>query len=259
MSDDLRPTVYEAIAGAALGITSVGKSLKNEQAGYSARSIDDVLDAVHGPLAEAGIAGPFPKVVKREVTERRSNAGKPLYHVALKVRYRFYGPAGDHLDAVTWGEAMDSQDKAMNKAMSAALKMALIQVFTIPVAGDDADRHDPNPLPTEPQASPEEVAELATAMSALWERIGRKAHPKEWRDAGLPVIASLEANGASVVQYRAGLSALDAARKRLDDSGSEGGHEAATEPSGLESPCGVCGADLDAGEPHDADCEAREL
>ena len=42
--------------------------------------------------------------------------------------------------------------------------------------------------------------------------------------------------------------------------GVEGAAEAAaTEPSTPESPCGVCGADIDAGEPHDPVCEAKEL
>jgi hypothetical protein len=40
----------------------------------------------------------------------------------------------------TCGEAMDSADKATNKAMSAAYKYALFQAFCIPTEGDnDAD------------------------------------------------------------------------------------------------------------------------
>jgi hypothetical protein len=37
---------------------------------------------------------------------------------------------------VTFGEAMDSGDKATNKAMSAAYKYALMQTFAIPTEGD---------------------------------------------------------------------------------------------------------------------------
>jgi predicted outer membrane protein len=41
----------------------------------------------------------------------------------------------------TYGEAMDSADKATNKAMSAAYKYAAIQSFCIPTEGDhDADK-----------------------------------------------------------------------------------------------------------------------
>ena len=42
----------------------------------------------------------------------------------------------------TFGEAMDSGDKATNKAMSAAFKYAAFQAFCIPTEGDnDADAH----------------------------------------------------------------------------------------------------------------------
>jgi hypothetical protein len=41
-----------------------------------------------------------------------------------------------------YGEAMDSGDKATNKAMSAAYKYACMQAFSIPTEGDnDADAH----------------------------------------------------------------------------------------------------------------------
>ena len=40
---------------------------------------------------------------------------------------------------VTFGEAMDSGDKATNKAMSVALKYLLIQTFQIPVTGEAND------------------------------------------------------------------------------------------------------------------------
>jgi hypothetical protein len=42
--------------------------------------------------------------------------------------------------ACTFGEAMDSADKATNKAMSAAFKYVVMQTFCIPTEGDnDAD------------------------------------------------------------------------------------------------------------------------
>jgi hypothetical protein len=64
----------------------------------------------------------------------------------MRVAFHFYGPAGDNVTATTLGEASDTADKASNKAMSAALKYALMQTFMIPVdAGslDDGDRDHP--------------------------------------------------------------------------------------------------------------------
>jgi hypothetical protein len=47
---------------------------------------------------------------------------------------------GSMHEVVTFGEAMDSGDKATNKAMSAAYKYACMQAFCIPTEGDnDAD------------------------------------------------------------------------------------------------------------------------
>ena len=48
----------------------------------------------------------------------------------------------------TFGEAMDSGDKATNKAMSAAYKYACFQAFSIPTESDnDADAHTHTPAP----------------------------------------------------------------------------------------------------------------
>jgi hypothetical protein len=50
----------------------------------------------------------------------------------------------------TYGEAMDSADKATNKAMSAAYKYAAFLAFCIPTEGDndaDATTHEPAPKP----------------------------------------------------------------------------------------------------------------
>jgi hypothetical protein len=49
---------------------------------------------------------------------------------------------GSKHTARTFGEAMDSGDKATNKAMSAAYKYMAFQTFAIPTEGDnDADNH----------------------------------------------------------------------------------------------------------------------
>jgi hypothetical protein len=67
----------------------------------------------------------------------------------------------------TYGEAMDSADKATNKAMSAAYKYAAFLAFCIPTEGDnDADATTPEPAARpqtmtrpvtqpQPQAAPE--------------------------------------------------------------------------------------------------------
>jgi hypothetical protein len=81
-----------------------------------------------------------------EVLDCQTEVRGKMNAVRMRVAFHFYGPAGDRVTAVTMGEASDVADKASNKAMSAALKYALIHTFMIPVdAGslDDGDRDHP--------------------------------------------------------------------------------------------------------------------
>jgi len=74
-----------------------------------------------------------------------------------------------------FGEAMDSADKATNKAMSAAYKYACLQAFCIPTEGmmPDADATTPQPLPKTPAApvpirEPQAVVKLAESIPERW-------------------------------------------------------------------------------------------
>ena len=61
--------------------------------------------------------------------------------------------------ARTFGEAMDSGDKATNKAMSAAYKYACFQTFAIPTEGDnDADATVHEPIAPKNDDEPEKPA-----------------------------------------------------------------------------------------------------
>jgi|GEM_PF-541740 len=143
--------VYQAIAlvQAALAKVGIGKDKKNEQQNYKFRGIDDVYNALAPLLAENGLCV-MPRVLSRHVNERVTmksdgNGGKResvLFYVVIDVEYDFVlaaEPTSRHTIRVC-GEAMDSGDKATNKAMSAAYKYACLQTFCIPTEGDnDAD------------------------------------------------------------------------------------------------------------------------
>jgi hypothetical protein len=83
----------------------------------------------------------LPRVQSRVVTERMSNNNKALFYVVLDVEFDFVSATDGTSHTVrVCGEAMDSGDKATNKAMSAAYKYMAMQVFCIPTEGDnDAD------------------------------------------------------------------------------------------------------------------------
>jgi hypothetical protein len=153
--------VYLAISevAAKLAKDGISKDRKNEQQGYKFRGIDDVYNALSGYLAEAKLCI-LPNVLEREVVERTTAKGGAIFYVTVKVRFDFVsGEDGSKHEVVTFGEAMDTGDKATNKAMSAAYKYAAMQAFCIPTEGDnDADSTTHEVKATEPD--PEGAAYL---------------------------------------------------------------------------------------------------
>jgi hypothetical protein len=137
------PQVYSCIAGVQGELAKVGiaKNRQNTQgSGYMFRGIDDVYAALSPLLARHGLIV-IPRVTHREVVERQSQKGNALFYVTVHAEFDFVSALdGSKHTAATFGEAMDSGDKATNKAMSAAYKYAAFMTFAIPTEGDnDAD------------------------------------------------------------------------------------------------------------------------
>ena len=140
MSENLG--VYKAIAAvtAAMAKEGIGKGRKNQQQGYSFRGIDDVYNVLSGMLATAGLCI-IPRILSRVCEERTTKSGSALFYVTVEAEYDLVSSEdGSKHTAKVFGEAMDSADKATNKAMSAAYKYMAFQTFAIPTEGDnDAD------------------------------------------------------------------------------------------------------------------------
>ena len=134
--------VYEKIAAITAELSKVGisKDSKNQSQGYKFRGIDQVYCGLSPLLAKHGLCI-LPRVTARDVVERQNRQGGALFYVTLSVEFDFVAAEdGSKHTVVTIGEAMDSGDKASNKAMSAAYKYAAFQAFCIPTEGDnDAD------------------------------------------------------------------------------------------------------------------------
>tara|TARA_R110000823_G_scaffold90110_1_gene199410 strand:- start:378 stop:974 length:597 start_codon:yes stop_codon:yes gene_type:complete len=135
--------VYKAINAVQTELSTIGitKDRTNSQgSGYKFRGIDDVYNAISPLLAKHGLCI-LPRVLTRECVERSSKAGAALFYVTVEVEFDFVSAEdGSKHTVKTFGEAMDSGDKATNKAMSAAYKYAAFQAFSIPTESDnDAD------------------------------------------------------------------------------------------------------------------------
>jgi hypothetical protein len=145
------PAVYEAIArvSAELAGIGVGKDRKNMAQGFMFRGIDDIYQVLCTLLPKHGLVI-IPRVMYRGVTERQSQKGGALYQVICEVEFDIVSTEdGSRHTARIVGEAMDSGDKATNKAMAIAYKYLAFLMFCIPVVGviDDPDSETHNPLP----------------------------------------------------------------------------------------------------------------
>jgi len=135
---ELMPKVMESI-----GV--IGKNQRNQAQGFNFRGIDDVMNAVQSALIEHRVFF-VPEVLHTESERYETKNGAWMRSVSMLVAYMFFGPAGDSVRVVAAGESADAGDKATSKAMSAALKYALLHTFCVPTkeqADDDADRHSP--------------------------------------------------------------------------------------------------------------------
>lgn len=134
--------VYHAISHVSNELlTGIGKEKRNAQQGFNFRGIDDVYNALAPALVKHGLVI-LPRILERTVTERQTQKGGALFYVVVKAEFDFVcAEDGSKHTVVTFGEAMDSGDKATNKAMSIAYKYAAFQVFCIPTedTAQDAD------------------------------------------------------------------------------------------------------------------------
>ena len=183
--------VYQCInrVQSALSKTGISKDRTCQQgASFKFRGIDDVYNALSPLLASSGLCI-LPRMLTRHCDERQSTAGKALFYVIVEAEFDFVSAEdGTHHTVRTFGEAMDSGDKATNKAMSAAYKYACMQAFSIPTEGDndpDATIHEVATRPA-PQPMPEEVvaewlddmkrtasvADLKTVFGSAWKSAG---------------------------------------------------------------------------------------
>lgn len=160
--------VYQAIGAVsrALSKGGISKDRKNAQQGYNFRGIDDVLNSLSAALVDAGLVI-LPRCTHREVVERTTAKGGALFNVTCAVEFDLVSVEdGSKHTVCTYGEAMDSADKATNKAMSAAYKYLALLVFCIPTEATpdtDADFTTHEVKPKAESTSPAAVAKQMTA------------------------------------------------------------------------------------------------
>lgn len=142
--------IYQRLLAATAEIGYVAKNLKvdiNKNNSYKAVAEADVLDAVK-PIEEKYGIYSYPvdrKVIKDEVfTTQTTYDGKTTekntFFMRLEITYRFVNvdKPEEFIDIKTYGDGVDTQDKAPGKAMTYGDKYALLKAYKIQT-GDDPD------------------------------------------------------------------------------------------------------------------------
>jgi len=188
------PLIYKKIIEVMADINAIGKDRRNQQQGFQFRGIDDVMNELHSSLAKCGVFV-LPKVLEETRTTGKTSRGGDMFYTRLKINFGFYAEDGSHVDAVVIGEAMDTGDKASNKALSIGLKYAMLQVFCIPTEDEkDPDAVSPQPAAGTMQQQPQQKK---PAAKFDFEPKGGETTPAEKKEIG-GLLASKYANGAPV-------------------------------------------------------------
>jgi hypothetical protein len=160
--------VYQAINKVQADLARVGisKARTNSQgAGYKFRGIDDVFNALSPLLATHGLCI-LPRMLTRACEERMSKSGGNLFYVTVEAEFDLVAAEDGSKHTIrTFGEAMDSGDKATNKAMSAAYKYAAMQAFSIPTEGDNDTENYTHEVMPKSKANHTAMQDHITAIS----------------------------------------------------------------------------------------------
>lgn len=163
------PAIYPAMIEAMKAIGAIGKDSENTQQQYMFRSVDAFYNAAQPACSAAGI---FILPEYEEIAWTEVVAGsKRIYFARLRGKIHFVSAVdGSRVTATMIGEARDYADKATNKAMSAVLKYALMQVFLVPtkdVLDADADNitvETKEPVPETRDQAKQSLACLVTQL-----------------------------------------------------------------------------------------------
>lgn len=177
-----KPTLADAVLAVMKAVPYVQKS-KAKNLNYTFASEAELINRLHDAMLEAGLSF-SPTGMELLLHEQYQTAkGSAMNHVIVRCSYLLHHAPSDGRKTIqTLGEASDTGDKAVPKAMTCAFKYALREMFLIET-GDDPDTQ-PSDQGNERQSSmisPHQAAELAQllgqtklSLAAFLKRFGVK-------------------------------------------------------------------------------------
>ncbi len=144
-------------------VERIQKTGFNDHHKYAFATDGDVSDEVRALVSQEGIAFLPTMTSVTDLVPLETKSGKSrLVRVAFLMRFQD-GATGEEITSTWYADAMDSQDKAINKAATAAVKYFLLKTFLISTGDEHADA-DATPQP--PQRSSSQGARHGRAAQA---------------------------------------------------------------------------------------------
>ena len=156
--------IYEKMSAITMEIATVAKNLAvgEGRSSYKAVGEADVLAAVKPIEAKHGV---YSYPASRKVIDSGEMVNKTAYngqeketrklYLRVETVYRFVNTEkpDEFLEITTYGDGVDTQDKAPGKAMTYSDKYALLKAYKIQT-GDDPDQNMSEPLANKDKSAP---------------------------------------------------------------------------------------------------------
>lgn len=190
------PHVYQAISEVKAILAKTGGITKEREAAfgerYKFRGIDDMYNVLCGVTSNVGLVM-IPRVIDSRIEREERASGKGMQtHIWLTVEVDFISTHdGTKHTGCFVGEAIDTSDKASNKAISAAFKYAHLTVFQIPTHGESDDTENYSHEVTAPVAPKPELK-----VTAAVKHMG----PKLENGTPMPALDSSDATNVALGQ-----------------------------------------------------------
>lgn len=161
------PKIHAALNLVMKQVGAVKKNDRNDFQQFMFRGVDAVVNAVYPALVEHRVTVQ-PKVLQYDystIDVGKGAASKPMGHARVIVEYTFTSAEdGSSTSAAAAGEAFDSGDKATPKAMSVALRTALLQSLMLPTDDPEPDAQ------TYERAAPDPIIAARIAVADAWRK-----------------------------------------------------------------------------------------
>lgn len=173
MNEKMSKNIFQKMAEITNELGTVSKNLNvavNKTASYKAVSEVDILNAVKPLEYKHGVYS-YPhetNIINQEIVTTKTQYGdRDNYFIRLERIYRFVNVEDpkDYIEVKSYGDGIDTGDKATGKAMTYADKYALMKAYKIST-GDDPDKEASDESPKH-QSKPQPISKATDKQLQL--------------------------------------------------------------------------------------------